>query len=94
MRLRGTGKEIRYGIVHGRARRRSCALCFGGRHHHHAQKEEVCLNDSLLSGSTLNYGTCRERSKDMDTALMIRAVAAALGVVVLGVIVLRRKRAA
>jgi hypothetical protein len=29
----------------------------------------------------------------MGTALMIRAVAAALGVLVLGVIVLRRKRA-
>jgi len=30
----------------------------------------------------------------MDTALMIRAVAAALGVLVLGIIVLRRKRTA
>jgi hypothetical protein len=88
------GKEIHYGIVHGRAHHRSCAVCGSGRHHRHAQKEEVCLKDSLLSGTSLNYGACRERSKEMGTALMIRAAAAALGVLVLGVIILRRKRAA
>jgi len=41
---------------------------------------------------TFNFGASRERSIAMGTSLMIRAVAGALGVLVLGVIVLRRKR--
>lgn len=55
------------------------------------QTSSVCLGTIIHGNSAAN---CRERRWAMGEGMLIRVVAGAAAVIVLGVIVLRRKKAA